>query len=203
MKEYVIEKNLFLKKNVSAFFHTDYTGYKEIKNPDYLNVLKNTFDNDSDENLENAYKCLKDILRQELPKIFKIYDKDNLKVCVVPRAKSIEKYSNRQLLFLKAVKDVVDEYNFFQDGTNCIERYIDTKTTHLSKSKKINNNGEMPYPGITKDTCKISSSVQGKDILLIDDIYTKEVNIDEDAIQSLLDMGAKSIIFYSVGKTVK
>jgi phosphoribosylpyrophosphate synthetase len=64
------------------------------------------------------------------------------------------------------------------------------------------NDGEKPYPGITKDTCKISDNVRGKDILLIDDLYTKTVNIDEDAIQALLNKGAKSIVFYAVGKTV-
>ena len=60
----------------------------------------------------------------------------------------------------------------------------------------------MPYPGITKDTCSISNEVKNKNILLIDDIYTNNINIDEDAIQALLDKGAKSVIFYSVGKTV-
>jgi hypothetical protein len=44
----------------------------------------------------------------------------------------------------------------------------------------------LPYIGITNATCNISDDVIGKDILLIDDIYTKTVNIDEDAIQSLL-----------------
>ncbi len=62
--------------------------------------------------------------------------------------------------------------------------------------------GEMPYPGITKDTCIISENIRGKDILLIDDLYTKTINIDEDAIQALLDYGAKSVVFYAVGKTV-
>jgi predicted amidophosphoribosyltransferase len=55
--------------------------------------------------------------------------------------------------------------------------------------------------GKTKDTCLISNEIIGKDILLIDDIYTKSINIDEDAIQALLDKGAKSVIFYAVAKT--
>lgn len=40
-----------------------------------------------------------------------------------------------------------------------------------------------------------------KDILLIDDIYTKTINIDEDAIQALIESGAKSVTFYAVGRT--
>jgi phosphoribosylpyrophosphate synthetase len=59
----------------------------------------------------------------------------------------------------------------------------------------------MPYPGITSDTCYISERVIGKNIILVDDLYTKTVNIDEDAIQALLDRGAESVTFYSLGKT--
>lgn len=60
----------------------------------------------------------------------------------------------------------------------------------------------MPYPGITKETCIISNDVKGKEILLIDDLYTETINIDEDAIQALIDFGANSVVFYALGKTV-
>ena len=43
----------------------------------------------------------------------------------------------------------------------------------------------------------LKREINSKNILLIDDIYTKFVNIDEDAIQALLDKGAKSVHFYS------
>lgn len=59
----------------------------------------------------------------------------------------------------------------------------------------------MPYIGITKDTCTISDEVRDKHILLIDDIYTKDVNVDEDAIQCLLDHGAKDVTFFSIART--
>ena len=52
------------------------------------------------------------------------------------------------------------------------------------------------------NTCRISDEVIGKDILLIDDLYTKTVNIDEDVIQALLDSGAKSVFFFAIGRTV-
>ena len=61
----------------------------------------------------------------------------------------------------------------------------------------------MPYVGITNDTCDISDAVIGKVVLLIDDLYTKSVNIDEDCIQALLDKGAKEVVFYSVGRTIR
>ena len=38
-------------------------------------------------------------------------------------------------------------------------------------------------------------------ILLIDDIYTKTVNVDEDCIQALYDAGAARVIFYAVAYT--
>lgn len=61
---------------------------------------------------------------------------------------------------------------------------------------------ELPYIGITKETCSISDDVIGQDILLVDDLYTKTVNIDEDCIQALLDKGARSVTFCSIGKTL-
>ena len=93
----------------------------------------------------------------------------------------------------------------FFDGTDYIIRYADTRTTHLSHGCQIRppyTDGKLPYPGIAKDTCTISDEVIGKNILLIDDLYTRTVNIDEDAIQALFDKGARSVFFYSIGKTV-
>ncbi|MCB0541814.1 MAG: amidophosphoribosyltransferase, partial [Bacteroidetes bacterium] len=86
----------------------------------------------------------------------------------------------------------------FIDGSEYIKRVKDTKTTHRARSGH-GGNGDMPYPSITLDTCSFSLNVKGKDILLIDDLYTNSVNIDEDAIQALFDKGANSVIFYSIG----
>ena len=56
---------------------------------------------------------------------------------------------------------------------------------------------------LQKKTCSISNDVKDTNILLIDDLYTKTINIDEDAIQALLDKGASTVFFYAIGKTVK
>lgn len=135
----------------------------------------------------------------DLPKILKQIPKTNLTVCVIPRAKV--NYNSNQLLFKSTVSDVVNRLNGFANGTNYIVRQTDTKTTHLKRGISGGGSGSSPYPGITKDTCSISNNVRSKEILLIDDLYTKTVNIDEDAIQALLDKGAKQVIFYAVGKT--
>lgn len=96
---------------------------------------------------------------------------------------------------------MTQQLNGFIDGTHDIIRHTDTTTTHLARSGH-GGAGELPYVGITKDTCNISDDVIGQDILLIDDLYTKTVNIDEDCIQALLDKGSRSVIFYSIGKTL-
>lgn len=46
-----------------------------------------------------------------------------------------------------------------------------------------NNTGYLPYPGIAKDTCEIDGSYfHGKDVIWVDDIYTKNTNVAEDCI---------------------
>lgn len=198
MNEFIIYANEYLRQNIRGFYHTNYTGYQNIGNPDYLNDLKNTFNNYSNENLRklnNAIQELNDVLKNDLFNF-----RRDLTICVIPRSKAEHTYSYNQLLFKKVIQDIINELNF-QDGSNFIIRHTDTKTTHLSRSQYAGD-GSMPYPGITKDTCNILNNVKGKDILLIDDIYTNGVNIDEDAIQALYDKGAKSVIFYAVGKTV-
>ena len=103
---------------------------------------------------------------------------------------------------MKVVSVVVDGLNGYNNGTAYIIRHTNTRTTHMDRSG-YGGDGNLPYVGITKATCKISNEVIDKDILLIDDIYTSGVNIDEDAIQSLLDKGARNVYFYAIGKTLK
>ena len=65
-----------------------------------------------------------------------------------------------------------------------------------------NNTGPLPYIGITKDTCELkASSFQNKNVILVDDIYTKGVFVAEDCAQTLLDIGAKRVILYAIAKT--
>lgn len=88
----------------------------------------------------------------------------------------------------------------FSNGTDAIKRIKDTKTTHSWRME--DNTGDMQYVGITKDTCQIDETkIVGKDIILVDDIYTEGVFVAEDCIQTLLDLGAKSVILYVIAKT--
>lgn len=194
MIDFIIHSNNeYLNRNVTGYYHTSYTGYQKQGNPDYLNDLKNTFNNYTDKKLLDAMEELSLVLTKDLDKFSK-----NLTVCVVPRSKSEATYHHKQLLFKRVTQFIIKKLKF-NDGSDYITRHKDTMTTHLSRSLYAGS-GDMPYPGITKDTCSISQKIKGKDILLIDDIYTRNVNIDEDAIQALFDNDANSIIFYAVAK---
>ncbi len=202
MNKFTISKNRYLKMDIDAYYHTNYTGFQSINNPDYINDLKNTFNSFSQDKLKSATRQLKKVLKKDLPKISNKLNINNLTVCVVPRAKAQYTYKKNQLLFKSTIRKVLKKLdNNFYDGTKYIKRHTDTKTTHLSHTK-YGGKGKMPYPGITNKTCDISNDVKDKDILLIDDIYTKTVNIDEDVIQALLKKGAKSVTFYVIGLTV-
>lgn len=194
----------FLQQDITAFYHANYNNGNWWQIPNSIENLIWTFKNDVNpfpERLPIVQLQLSSILREDLPVILRQVRKNNLTVCVVPRSKAENYYRADQLLFKKVISQVVDQLPNFINGTNYIIRHTNTRTTHLDKNGQ-GGDGNLPYPGITKDTCTISGQVNGKDILLIDDLYTKSVNIDEDAIQALLDKGANSVTFYSIGRTV-
>lgn len=200
MNKFTVCANQFLNQDIPGFYTTDYTGYENPGNPDYLNHLKNTYNSFSKSKLNLATLNLSRVLMHDLAKLTAELGLNEAWVCVVPRSKSLDSYSQDQLLFSQTVRAVTQTYPQLHDGTDFIKRHTSTRTTHLSKHDKV---GKLPYPGITRDTCYISSQVKGKDILLVDDIYTKSVNVDEDVIQALLDNGAHSVALYVVAKTVK
>lgn len=200
MNSFTIESNEYLSRSIHAYYHQDYTTFGAEGNPDFINHLKNQFGDANVTALQEAVNKLEKILEEDLLAIRNIYPHVDLTVCVIPRAKTENSYSDNQKLFRKVVAAVVDNFFGYTNGTTYIIRKRNTRTTHMNRSG-YGGDGDMPYPGITLATCNISDKVKGKHILLIDDIYTKTINIDEDAIQALLEKGAKSVLFYSVGKT--
>ena len=193
-----------LTRDIQAFYHTNFYGATHPDNPNYLYKFKNDPQHNwTDYQIRLAIGQLTSVLRMDLPQILQSLQLNPLTVCVVPRAKADNTYRPNQLLFKATIKAVVDALAGFNDGTNYIARHTNTRTTHLRQPiEGFNNDGSMPYPGITNATCHISNDVIGKNILLIDDIYTRTVNIDEDAIQALLNKGAASVAFYAIGNTV-
>lgn len=198
-------KEKALKQDIVAFYHGGYHGGGNWACQSTIENLICTFKNDitpyTQQTLINAAKKLALILEVDMPEILRLSGKQNLRVCVVPRSKQENSYRKNQLYLRDTIQFVTQHLNGFIDGTHDIIRHTDTSTTHLARSGN-GGLGELPYVGITKDTCNISDDVISQDILLIDDLYTKTVNIDEDCIQALLDKGARSVIFYSIGKTL-
>lgn len=200
------KRGQFISKSIIAFYHSDYHGGNgELRNTigtveNIITTLKNQFQDKSRDVLVQAMNSLIAILMQDLPQVLQKTGKNNLTVCVIARAKAETTYSQNQLLLKQAIQNAITKLNGFSDGTNYIIRHTNTRTTHLDRAG-YGGDGDLPYPGITKNTCDISNNVRGKDILLIDDLYTESVNIDEDAVQALIDNGANSVVFYSLGKT--
>jgi len=203
-----IRKNNFLRSNTTGYYHCDYTRFGQPNNPEYLNTLKNTFGNPISQSLRESRDIVVDILINDILFILNETDIEEFLCVCVPRAKKLTSYSASQLLFLDAIRTAADLLDDVIDGTDCIIRTVDTFTTHLTKATEekrisIPNEGKKPYPGITVATCQIDRmSIEGERILLIDDIYTPGVNIDEDCIQALYDNGVEEVIFYAIGHTV-
>jgi predicted amidophosphoribosyltransferase len=199
VKEFTIKQNDYLNKDIQGYYNCDYVGYQKKGNPDFINHLKNMSKRYNELNLVNDFISVCDISGNDLQEIV---DKEHLSdfiVCVVPRSKSERKYSQSQLLFKKAISSTIDKLGY-SNGTSAIKRVKDTKTTHDWRLE--NNSGENPYIGITRDTCEINQeAISDKNIILVDDVYTDGVNVAEDCIQTLLDLGAKSVILYIVAKT--
>ena len=102
-------------------------------------------------------------------------------------------------MFKKAISSCAIKLGFI-NGTDAITRVKDTKTTHNWRLE--NNAGDNLYEGITKDTCRLDANkIIDKNIILVDDIYTEGVNVIEDCIGYLFDLGAKSVILYVTAKT--
>lgn len=205
MTPLTIKQNQYLTQNIQAFYHTDFGGTQLPNNPNYLYKLKNDpHHNWTDYRIQEAQQELLNVIINDLPIVLTQINKIPLTVCVVPRAKAENTYRPNQLLFRETIRMAINRLgNNFLDGTRYIIRHTNTKTTHLRQAiDGFNNDGSLPYIGITNDTCNISNDVIGKDILLIDDIYTRTVNIDEDAIQALISKGANSVSFYAIGNTI-
>lgn len=204
MKEFVLEKNAFLDCDVRGLYHAEWHGQSPSKNPSFIYKLKNDPHHRwSQEQLRIAANELCHLLQKDLPQISEYVGNRPLTVCVVPRAKKESFYCDDQLLFKKVVSFCVQRTAGFVDGTSFIKRVENTFTTHLKNPMEgFINDGRKPYPGIALDSCVFSDQIKGRDILLIDDIYTKTSNIDEDMVQALFEQGARSVIFYAIGYTV-
>lgn len=196
MTEFIIKENEYLKCNVRAFYHSYYTPYGDGGSPtQYINILKNYPSRHTEEELTRAAGKLKTVLSQDIPHIKSILDVPSLTIVLAPRSKPIQED------WFQWLRRTVQEWTGYHkedgyiDGCMYIIRQENSPMTHWGETGI--------YPGITSSTCTISNEIEGKDILFIDDIYTYGVNVDEDALQAVLNNNPKSITFYSIAKTLK
>ncbi len=199
MKKFTIKANKYLSCDVQGYYHDDYIGYQKQGNPDYINHLKNMTKQHDEMELVKDFIAVADRFSKDLKKILEDENLINPIICTVPRSKKESSYAQSQLMFKKAISSIVDSENV-ENGTAVIKRIKDTKTTHNWRLE--HNTGDDPYVGITKDTCEIcKSQINGKNVILVDDIYTEGAFVAEDCIQTLLNLGAKSVIMYVLAKT--
>lgn len=205
MNNFILEANPFLSRDVTGYFHTNFYGAVHPENPNFLYKFKNDpHHNWNWQGLRSAIDALNRVIRNDFPEILRQVQLDPLTVCVVPRAKADNTYRSDQLLFRSTIWVYARSTPGFRDGSTYITRHTNTRTTHLRRPMDgFENDGQMPYPGIARDTCHFSTQIYKSDILLVDDIYTKTVNIDEDMVQALFEKGARSIVFYAIGNTVR
>ncbi len=207
LSRHIIESNGYLTKQITAFYDCAYmrpdpesSGFS-VRVSNAIRTLKNTFNSESDNELFRAKNYIRTIATTDLKQIIEQERIENPIIVCVPRSKA--DFSDKQLLFRKAISEAADN-TVVTNGAEYIRRVRNTKTTHLANTRKgdMSGDGDMPYPGITNDTCRLSGSVSGRNVILVDDIYTKTVNIDEDCCQFLLDNGAKSVTLYTICKTM-
>lgn len=216
IKGFTIYSNTYLNIETQAYFTLDYHGGQNEESTSFILHMKNTFADYSPYTLKKAKEKAKKHLTTAIEEISNIERIQDCVMVAVPRAKAFNTYLPTQLYLIDAISEVAIETNYVTDGTRCIQRHTNTKTTHLARDvgrktlqgtiyKGENaNDGKVPYPGITQETCDIDSQkLVGKTIILVDDIYTKDCNIDEDCIQALYNVGVKKVVFYALARTVK
>lgn len=192
-----------LKRSVAGYFHDWYYTYGDPRTKiNYVVTLKNDFLQRSHSEIRNSMFRLLSVLTDDFAQIVREYADRKLTVCGVPRSKAERSYDQWQTGLKRTIRQAVLQNLDLADGMDFIVRETETRTTHLGRSGH-GGSGEMPRPGLIRDTCLLSPDIRGRDILLVDDIYTQGVGIDEDALQTLLDAGARSVIFYAVGYTYK
>ena len=191
-------KDAFLDRDIDLYFHDHYYGFSSAENTiKYVNYLKNDR-RDFDKVIAASEDRAAAVLAADLAELVGVYGP--LTVCGIPRSKREDAYPPEKMGLKRAIRKAIAMNPDLSDGLDYIVRHTNTLCTHLSYGGH-GGDGERPRRGLMRDTCNISAEVAGKNIVLIDDIYTAGVGIDEDGVQALLDAGARSVIMYTFGCT--
>lgn len=188
----------FLGRDVDLYFHDHYYGFSSPANTiRYINYLKNDC-RDFDNHISICENIAAAVLAADLAELVRVYGP--LTVCGIPRSKREDTYPPEKMGLKRAIRKAISMNPSLYDGLDYIVRHTNTLCTHRSYWR-YGGDGEGPRPGLIRDTCHLSGEIAGKNIVLVDDIYTAGVGIDEDGVQALFDAGAKSVIMYAFGCT--
>ena len=193
-----IGRDAFLGRDVDLYFHAPYYGFSSAENTlRYVNYLKNDR-RGYDKLIASSEDMAAKVLAADLAELVGMYGP--LTVCGIPRSKRESVYPPEKMGLKRAIRKAITMNPNLADGMDYIVRHTNTLCTHRSYWG-YGGDGEGPRPGLMRDTCNLSADIAGKNIVLVDDIYTAGVGIDEDGVQALLDAGARSVIMYAFGCT--
>ena len=204
-----ISQNDFLDRNLKLYWRYNYISsnfiggsVKDQQMSEDIRTLKNQFRDKKINFLQSCYQRIRADVDEGLQILVKQLAVTRLPCVAVAVPRSKATFCDDQLYLIKAISDAIT-LNGMENGAYFIQRHSDTKTTHLMNTKigDMNKTGDAPYPGITGRTCNLDGDVRGKNVILIDDIYTGGVNVDEDCAQFLFDNGARNVVLYALCKT--
>lgn len=202
----------YLNRDANCFYVLDYLRYGNPDNPQFILDLKNTYNSVSLPVLQAAKQTARDIIVRWTPEIMRRMNLSACSMVCVPRSKAFDTYTPNQMFLLCAVHEAAQLLagHGVTNAAAAIRRTVSTRTTHLRADtervmpggRRERNTGDAPYPGITWRTCLIDpAAVRGRTVLLVDDIYTGGVHIDEDCIQALYNAGAENVVLFALSCT--
>ena len=177
------------------------TDSDDFKFSEAVYILKNQDRKKTDSYLDPYAEAVKNEISEGLNFLIQHLETEGQPWVVVAVPRSKANFLPRQLRLIKAISDAVPQQ--LENGAYFIKRHTNTATTHLENASGNWNSPNEPRPhrGITRDTCRLEGDVRGKNVILIDDIYTRGVNVDEDCIQFLFDNGAVNVVLYTLCRT--
>lgn len=117
MNSFQIATNRFLNKSTIGYCHQLYTGYNNPGNSNFLNTLKNTFNNESPRAIQDACNEVIEILVSDIQDAMKEASMEECVLIRVPRAKALNTYNRSQLGFQYSVRIAVTKIKGAVDGT--------------------------------------------------------------------------------------
>lgn len=225
-----LQKGLLFSKSEELFYYFSYRYYSlgnRDNHPAFINAAKNdmsksvfTYKVPKPIPVLDALRCVYECFIYSLPKIAEAEGmRAPIAVCMVPRAKREEHYHSDQLgiklMLQMAIADCQIRHHAlgFEDATDAIKRVKNTGTTHGAHGVFIGNPLiEIPVDSrgdFMRNSCEVDDSLLvGRDVILVDDIYTPGNPIDIAALGMVASSLLKNpetdskLALYTLGVTI-